>query len=87
MLVFGAFMSVFEVFVSKFEALLSELWKAMDHLSLQHREIILLRHFEDLDYASIAEVLEIPIGTVMSRLFHARKRLAGLMDAYREGRA
>ena len=62
-----------------------ELWKAMDNLSLQHREIILLRHFQDLDYASIAEVLEIPIGTVMSRLFHARKKLGGLMEPYMEG--
>jgi RNA polymerase sigma-70 factor (ECF subfamily) len=63
-----------------------ELWKAMEELSLQHREIILLRHFQDLDYASIAEVLEIPIGTVMSRLFHARKRLKLLMDPYIEGK-
>jgi RNA polymerase sigma-70 factor, ECF subfamily len=62
-----------------------EIWKAMDDLSLQHREIILLRHFQDLDYASIAEVLEIPIGTVMSRLFHARKKLAVLMEPYMEG--
>ena len=63
-----------------------ELWKAMEQLSLQHREIILLRHFQDLDYASISEVLEIPIGTVMSRLFHARKKLALLMDPYMEGK-
>lgn len=59
----------------------------MEELSLQHREIILLRHFQDLDYASIATVLEIPIGTVMSRLFHARKRLKLLMDPYIEGKA
>jgi RNA polymerase sigma-70 factor (ECF subfamily) len=57
----------------------------MENLSLQHREIILLRHFQDLDYASIAEVLEIPIGTVMSRLFHARKKLGVLMEPYMEG--
>jgi len=62
-----------------------EIWKAMETLSLQHREIILLRHFQDLDYAAIAEVLEIPIGTVMSRLFHARKKLGVLLDPYMEG--
>jgi RNA polymerase sigma-70 factor (ECF subfamily) len=48
---------------------------ALDKLSLPHREIILLRHVEDLEYAEIATVLEIPIGTVMSRLFHARRKL------------
>ena len=63
-----------------------EIWKAMDDLSLQHREIILLRHFQDLDYASIAEVLDIPIGTVMSRLFHARKKLGVLLTPYMEGK-
>ncbi len=62
-----------------------EIWMAMVQLSLQHREIILLRHFQDLDYAAIAEVLEIPIGTVMSRLFHARKKLGVLLDPYMEG--
>lgn len=64
-----------------------ELWSALESLSLQHREIILLRHFQDLDYAAIAEVLEIPIGTVMSRLFHARKKLKDLMGPYMEGNA
>ncbi|MCB9871902.1 MAG: sigma-70 family RNA polymerase sigma factor [Planctomycetes bacterium] len=62
-----------------------QLWSAMGELSVAHREIILLRHFQDLDYAAIAEVLEIPIGTVMSRLFHARKKLAALMEPYMEG--
>ena len=62
------------------------IWNALEGLSLPHREIILLRHFQDLDYASIAEVLEIPIGTVMSRLFHARKKLKVLMEPYMEGR-
>jgi RNA polymerase sigma-70 factor (ECF subfamily) len=62
-----------------------QLWEAMDNLRLKHREIILLRHFQDLDYAAIAEVLEIPIGTVMSRLFHARKQLKALLDPYMEG--
>jgi RNA polymerase sigma-70 factor (ECF subfamily) len=64
-----------------------EIWKAMEQLSLQHREIVLLRHFQDLDYASIATVLDIPIGTVMSRLFHARKKLGVLLDPYMEGKS
>ena len=63
-----------------------EIWSAMEKLRLKHREIILLRHFQEMDYAAIAEVLEIPIGTVMSRLFHARKQLKVLLDPYMEGK-
>ena len=48
---------------------------ALTELTEQDREIISLRHFEDLPYKQIAEALEIPEGTVMSRLFHARRRL------------
>ena len=59
-----------------------ELWKAIERLSLKHREIILLRHFEDMDYAGIAVVLGIPIGTVMSRLFHARQKLRQELEPY-----
>ncbi len=61
-----------------------QFWKGLEKLSLKHREIILLRHFEDLDYATMATVLEIPIGTVMSRLFHARKKLKEALEPYME---
>jgi RNA polymerase sigma-70 factor (ECF subfamily) len=57
-------------------------WAALDELSAAHREIIFLRHIEDLDYAQIAEILDIPVGTVMSRLFHARRRLRGLLEKH-----
>lgn len=59
-------------------------WKGLAQLTLKHREIIMLRHFEELDYAAIAEVLQIPIGTVMSRLFHARQRLRQVLEPYME---
>lgn len=62
-----------------------QFWKALEQVSLKHREIIMLRHFEEMDYASIAEVLEIPIGTVMSRLFHARQKLKLVLEPYMEG--
>jgi RNA polymerase sigma-70 factor (ECF subfamily) len=62
-------------------------WEAMHTLSVNHREILVLRHFEDMDYATIAEVLDIPIGTVMSRLFHARKKLAAALETYELGKA
>jgi RNA polymerase sigma-70 factor (ECF subfamily) len=48
---------------------------AFHRLSSRDREILSLRHFEDLSYREIASALEIPEGTVMSRLFHARRRL------------
>ncbi|MEZ5965720.1 MAG: sigma-70 family RNA polymerase sigma factor [Planctomycetota bacterium] len=63
-----------------------QLRHALDSLPFMHKEILILRHFEELDYASIAEVLDIPIGTVMSRLFHARRKLKDALDAYMGGR-
>ncbi|MCK4538244.1 MAG: RNA polymerase sigma factor [Candidatus Krumholzibacteria bacterium] len=51
------------------------LWKALFTLSPEHREIIVLRNFQDLAYREISEVLGISQGTVMSRLFYARKAL------------
>ncbi len=50
-------------------------WQALSRLPAAKREILVLRDFHDLAYAEIAEVLEIPIGTVMSRLHAARKAL------------
>jgi len=52
------------------------LWKALNHLPESDREIILLKDFEDFSYEEISEALSIPIGTVMSRLYYARKKLA-----------
>ncbi|MHC4957796.1 MAG: RNA polymerase sigma factor [Planctomycetota bacterium] len=48
---------------------------AMAKLSDPHREILHLSHFEELSYKEIAACLDIPIGTVMSRLWAARKAL------------
>lgn len=56
------------------------LWKAIECLPLEHREIVILLHFQNLSYAEISETLKIPIGTVMSRLYYARKKLAGLLE-------
>ena len=51
------------------------LWHAVSLLPGPKREILVLRDFHDLSYTEIAHVLEIPIGTVMSRLHAARKKL------------
>lgn len=48
---------------------------AMDQLSEKHLAVILLREVEGLSYEEIAEVMECHLGTVMSRLHHARKNL------------
>ena len=49
--------------------------EALLELGSEDREIILLKYLDDLTYRQLAERLAIPIGTVMSRLFHARRRL------------
>ena len=54
-----------------------ELWRAIRRLTPAQRDIIILSHFQEMSYKRIAEVLEIPIGTVMSRLYGARKALRG----------
>jgi RNA polymerase sigma-70 factor (ECF subfamily) len=48
---------------------------AIQELSDEHREVIELRHFQDLSYEEMALILEVPTGTVMSRLYRARKAL------------
>jgi RNA polymerase sigma-70 factor (ECF subfamily) len=51
-------------------------WKALNSLSEKDREILLLKEFNELSYKEISETLDIPIGSVMSRLYYARKKLA-----------
>ena len=53
----------------------AKIMQALDTLSEDHRRIIILGDLEGLSYREIAETLEIPMGTVMSRLHNARKRL------------
>ncbi|MCB0702796.1 MAG: sigma-70 family RNA polymerase sigma factor [Candidatus Kapaibacterium sp.] len=56
---------------------------AIDTLPENYREIILLRHEEELDYKTIAEQLDLPLGTVKAHLFRARKLLyEELKDKY-----
>jgi len=49
--------------------------RALDGLPAEYREVIVLRELEDMSYKEIAHVAGIPIGTVMSRLARARRRL------------
>ena len=52
---------------------------------LSDRTAVVLRYLQDLSYAQIAEVLEVPVGTVKSRLNRAHKRLAELLSDLAEG--
>jgi RNA polymerase sigma-70 factor (ECF subfamily) len=53
--------------------------QALAELPLQLREVLVLREFEELSYEEIASIAKIPMGTVMSRLSRARKRLQRTM--------
>lgn len=57
----------------------ADILMAIDKMTEDHREILLLRYYSDLSYAEIAEVLDIKLGTVMSRLSRARSRLLEAM--------
>lgn len=59
-----------------------KLEEALSRLPEKHRAILLLREVEGLSYEEIAEALEIPAGTVMSRLFHARAKMQKLLSDY-----
>jgi RNA polymerase sigma-70 factor (ECF subfamily) len=54
--------------------------RALRDLAAEDREIITLKHLEGLSYKEIAAYLEIPVGTVMSRLFYARRQLQAGMS-------
>jgi RNA polymerase sigma factor (sigma-70 family) len=60
------------------------LTSALEELPLEYREAIVLRELEGLSYKEIADVAEVPIGTVMSRLARARKRLQHILTSARD---
>ncbi len=51
------------------------LWKGLERIGTEHREILVLKELEGFRYAEIAQILEIPEGTVASRLYHSRRAL------------
>ncbi len=56
---------------------------AVSQLSVEHREVVVLREIDGLEYQEIADLIGCSIGTVMSRLFYARKKLQTLLrDVY-----
>jgi len=59
---------------------------AMEKLSDAHKAVLVLHEFEGLEYKEIAKRIGISIGTVMSRLFYARRRLATLLHGLKRER-
>lgn len=60
--------------------------RAISALPKDSREVVVLREIEDLSYREIADALEVPIGTVMSRLARARETLRKTLGAQNKGR-
>ncbi len=49
--------------------------EALDELPPLYREVLVLYHYENLKYREIADLLDLPIGTIMNRIFRARQKL------------
>jgi len=60
---------------------------ALQELPEHHRAVIVLREIEGMSYEEMAEALEVPKGTVMSRLFHARRKMQTALAPYLSGDA
>jgi RNA polymerase sigma-70 factor, ECF subfamily len=58
--------------------------RAMGQLSNEHRTVLVLHEFEEMEYKQIAKTVGCSIGTVMSRLFYARRKLAALLADLKE---
>jgi len=59
---------------------IADLQRALGQLSLEHREVLMLVAVEEMKYEEIGRALDIPVGTVMSRLSRARERLRQHID-------
>ena len=57
--------------------------EALGKLSMEHRTVLVLHEFEDLEYKEIAKRMACSIGTVMSRLFYARRKMAALLAGFK----
>jgi RNA polymerase sigma-70 factor (ECF subfamily) len=65
--------------IALFKADAEQIQKALAQLSTQYREVIVLREINQMNYRDIAEITNVPIGTVMSRLSRARQLLIALL--------
>jgi RNA polymerase sigma-70 factor (ECF subfamily) len=56
------------------------LWRALEDIPVEQREVVLLVGLEQMTYEEVARILDIPVGTVMSRLHRGRERLRSIYD-------
>ena len=54
--------------------------RGLDNLSFEHRAVLVLHDLEDIPQKEVAEILDIPVGTVKSRLFHARNSFKKFLE-------
>ena len=60
----------------------NDLLEALTRLKSGYRQVVALYYLESYSYKQISEILDIPIGTVMSRLFHARRQMKEMIEKY-----
>ncbi len=58
------------------------LWRGIEGLSFEQKEVIILRYFQQFSYQEIAEITAKPVGTVMSSLYYAKKRLKKAIEKF-----
>lgn len=63
---------------------MDHLWTALADLDETSRSVVVMRELSGMTYEEIAEVLEIPLPTVKTRLFRARRQLQGAMEGWRQ---
>jgi len=63
-----------------------DLWRGIEMLPVGQREVILLKYFHQYSYQEIAEIIQKPLGTVMSSLYYAKKKLREILTPYLEGK-
>jgi RNA polymerase sigma factor (sigma-70 family) len=63
----------------------STVLRALDALSAEQRSVLVLTYFHDLPYAEIARIVDCPVDTVKTRVFHGRRRLRAMLQGDPEG--
>lgn len=64
---------------SELTARKADILDAVQRLSAEQQEVVILTFYADMTYTDIAEIQGVPVGTVKSRMFHARKRLKEIL--------
>ena len=62
----------------------AQIMRAMSQLTPTHRAVLVMREVDGLSYQEMADTMKCSIGTIMSRLFHARKKMQAMLIEYRK---